>query len=125
MATPAPLQPMSALPAERLRTKTRVAIAGLGSIGLAVARRLVRGDVPTAQLVAVATRDQVRGRAALDALDCDASIVGLDCSGAHARELEDAAPYLEQNPTDRGTVTACAQSTRGRGEPLRPATAHE
>src|SRR6185437_388369 len=78
MATPVPLQSMSPLPAKGPRTKTRVAIAGLGASGLAVARRLARGDVPTAQLVAVATRDQARGRAALDALDCDASIVGLD-----------------------------------------------
>jgi aspartate dehydrogenase len=89
---------MSALPAERLRTKTRVAIAGLGSIGLAVARRLVRGDVPTAQLVAVATRDQVRGRAALDALDCDASIVGLDQLAEVADVVVECAPaaVLEQ-----------------------------
>ena len=43
----------------------RVAIAGLGAIGLAVARRVDAGEVPGLTLVAVASRDQDKARRTL------------------------------------------------------------
>jgi aspartate dehydrogenase len=43
----------------------RVAIAGLGAIGLTLARRVDRGDVPGLTLTAVAVRDATKARARL------------------------------------------------------------
>src|SRR4029079_1143263 len=42
-----------------------VGIAGLGAIGLAVARRIDAGDLPGIALTAVAVRDEAKAKAAL------------------------------------------------------------
>ena len=46
----------------------KLAIAGLGAIGLAVARRVDAGDLPGLTLVAVAARDQAKAKRALASL---------------------------------------------------------
>src|SRR5665213_4062231 len=46
----------------------RVGIAGLGAVGLDVARRLIDGDVPGVTLAAVAIRDADKARRALPQL---------------------------------------------------------
>jgi aspartate dehydrogenase len=47
------------------KTSLHVGIAGLGAVGLEVARRLIDGDVPGLTLAAVAVRDADRARRAL------------------------------------------------------------
>ena len=55
----------------------KLAIAGLGAIGLALARRVDAGDVPGIDLVAVAVRDRAKGREAVASLRSPPDIVGL------------------------------------------------
>lgn len=47
----------------------KVALAGFGAIGGAVARRLLAGDIPGMRLAAVAARDRQKARAALSAMN--------------------------------------------------------
>ena len=55
----------------------RVAIAGMGAIGTAVARAIVQGAIPGATLVAVSARDEQKCRAIVDALGSRAPILPL------------------------------------------------
>jgi aspartate dehydrogenase len=57
--------------------RLKVAVAGLGAIGRAVATKLASGAVPTAELVAVAVRDEVRGQQILDEIGSTADILPL------------------------------------------------
>ena len=70
---------------------TRVAVAGLGAIGRALARRLA-GDVPGVVLACVAARDQVKAKAWLDEHGISCPIVSLDDLPAHADLAVEAAP---------------------------------
>jgi len=45
----------------------RIAIAGMGAIGTAVARAIVQGAIPGATLAAVSARDEQKCRATVDA----------------------------------------------------------
>ncbi len=51
--------------AQTARPMTRVAIAGLGAIGAALARKLGAGEIPGIELVAVSARDHDKARATL------------------------------------------------------------
>jgi len=56
----------------------KIALAGLGAIGGAVARRVLAGGIPGIQLVAVSARDHDKARATLKAMNAGAvPIVGL------------------------------------------------
>jgi aspartate dehydrogenase len=70
---------------------TRIAIAGLGAIGRALARALDDG-VPGLALAAVAARDAGKARTWLEAQDIDCPIVALDEMPAHADLAVECAP---------------------------------
>jgi len=53
--------------AQNARPATKVAIAGLGAIGAALARKLGAGEVPGIELVAVSARDKEKARVTLGA----------------------------------------------------------
>jgi aspartate dehydrogenase len=56
----------------------RVAVAGLGAIGLQVARRLDAGDIPGLVLAAAAARDQGKARRQLDGFRAPVPLLPLD-----------------------------------------------
>ncbi len=78
-------------------TDMRIAIAGLGTIGRTLARRLADG-IPGLTLACVAARDEKKARAWLDAQQIDVPIVALDEFPAHADLAVECAPaaVLEQ-----------------------------
>jgi aspartate dehydrogenase len=72
---------------------TRIAIAGLGAIGRALARRLDEG-VPGLELACVAARDHGKAQAWLDEHGIPCPIVPLDAFPAHADLAVEAAPAV-------------------------------
>ena len=78
-------------------TDMRIAIAGLGTIGRTLARRLADG-IPGLTLACVAARDEQRARGWLDAQRIDAPVVPLEAFPAHADLAVECAPaaVLEQ-----------------------------
>jgi len=78
-------------------TDMRIAIAGLGTIGRTLARRLADG-IPGLTLACAAARDEKKARAWLDAQQIDVPIVALDEFPAHADLAVECAPaaVLEQ-----------------------------
>lgn len=56
----------------------RLAIGGLGAIGLSVARRVDAGDIPGLVLAAVSARDEVKARTKLAGLMASPALVPLD-----------------------------------------------
>jgi aspartate dehydrogenase len=77
--------------------ETRAAIAGLGAIGRAVARRLAGGDIPGVTLACAASRDLAKAQAFLDAagISCplvppaafpECADVAVECAPAEALE---------------------------------------
>jgi aspartate dehydrogenase len=71
---------------------TPVAIAGLGAIGMTLARHLARGAVPGMRLAAVAARDAAKARARLDSLPSDVPVCALAELPAHADIVIECAP---------------------------------
>jgi aspartate dehydrogenase len=69
----------------------RVAIAGLGAIGRAIARKLDEG-VPGLTLAAVAVRDPARAAGFLDSLSHRPQVVALEALGDHADIVIECAP---------------------------------
>ena len=59
------------------REPLRLAIAGLGAIGLPVARRVDAGDVPGLALVAVSVRDEAKAQKAMQGFRARPPLVGL------------------------------------------------
>lgn len=59
------------------REPLKVAIAGLGAIGLPLARRLDAGDVPGLTLVAVSVRDEAKARKAMSGFRQPPQLMGL------------------------------------------------
>ncbi|HEX2726283.1 MAG TPA: aspartate dehydrogenase [Beijerinckiaceae bacterium] len=84
---------------------TRVAIAGLGAIGKALARRLADG-VPGLTLAAVAARDHAKAQAWLDAQGIACPLVALDEFPAHADLAVEAAPAAILDQICRPMLTA-------------------
>lgn len=68
-----------------MRNSMTVAIGSLGTVGMALARRLVADSEINLELVAVSARDSERARKRLDDLHCDAKVVPL----AQLAELAD------------------------------------
>jgi len=59
------------------REPLKVAVAGLGAIGLPLARRLDAGDVPGLSLVAVSVRDEAKARKAMAGFRQQPQLMGL------------------------------------------------
>jgi aspartate dehydrogenase len=89
------------------RQDLKVAIGGLGAIGLAIARRLQEG-IPGLALAAAAARDETKARARLDALGSAAPVVPL---GALA---DDADIVVECLPSACFRAVAAPAIKRGR-----------
>jgi aspartate dehydrogenase len=70
---------------------TRIAIAGLGSVGRVLARRLA-GGIPGLELAAVAVRDQAKAQAWLDDERIACPIVALEDLPRHAEIAVECAP---------------------------------
>jgi aspartate dehydrogenase len=70
---------------------TRIAIAGLGAIGRALARRLAQG-VPGLVLACAAARDRAKAQAWLDEQHIDCPLVELDALPQHADLAVECAP---------------------------------
>jgi aspartate dehydrogenase len=70
---------------------TRIAIAGLGAIGRALARRLAQG-VPGVTLACAAARDRTKAQAWLDEHAIDCPLVDLDAMPQHADLAVECAP---------------------------------
>jgi aspartate dehydrogenase len=75
----------------RSQAPARVAVAGLGSIGRVLARRLVDG-VPGSMLAAVAARDEAKARTFLEGIGSTAPVVPLDRLGDAADVIVEALP---------------------------------
>ena len=73
------------------RAATRVAIAGLGTIGRALARRLHDG-IPGLTLACAAAHDRAKAQAWLDAEGIDCPLVELDALARHADLAIECAP---------------------------------
>src|SRR5689334_19164845 len=90
------------------REPMKLAIAGLGAIGLAVARRVDAGDVPGLELVAASVRDEARARKATAGLRAPPRLVALSA-------LADAADViLECLPAQHFLEVAQPAVVRGR-----------
>ena len=72
-------------------SRTRIAIAGLGAIGQALARRLAQG-VPGLELACVAARDHAKAKVWLDREGIACPIVPIDTFPDHADLAVEAAP---------------------------------
>jgi len=72
--------------------ETTVAIAGLGAIGITLARQLARGALPGIRLAAVAGRDTAKARARLESLPLEAPVCALSELPAHADIVIECAP---------------------------------
>lgn len=83
----------------------RVAIAGLGSIGRTLARKLADG-LPGLTLSAIATRDQAKARAWLEREGISCPIVTLDELPAHADLVVESAPASVLDQICRPMLTA-------------------
>jgi aspartate dehydrogenase len=79
------------MPAERRAVMTRVAIAGLGTIGRVVARRLSEG-LPGLTLACAAVGDRAKAQAWLDSQQIRCPLVALDAIPRHADLAIECAP---------------------------------
>jgi aspartate dehydrogenase len=70
----------------------KVALAGLGAIGMAVAQRLEKNQIPGMELTAVAVRDTAKAQAALSAMGSRARLVPLAELASHADLVVECAP---------------------------------
>jgi aspartate dehydrogenase len=75
-----------------VRKPLTVAVAGMGAIGAALARKIGSGALPDLRLRAVATRDHAKGAAALLAMGLDAELCKLEELGAYADIVIECAP---------------------------------
>lgn len=70
----------------------KLAIGGLGAIGLTVARRVDRGDLPGIALVAVSARDSTRARSRLEGFHSPPKLVTLGELAEHADVVLECVP---------------------------------
>jgi len=70
----------------------KVAIGGLGAIGLQVARCLDRGEIPGLELSAVAARDQEKLKHNISSFRQPPRIMSVDNLGQHADVVIECAP---------------------------------
>lgn len=70
----------------------KLAIGGLGAIGMAVARKLDAGEIPDIVLTAVSARDQARAKAKLAGLKGSPVLVSLEALADHADVVLESVP---------------------------------
>ncbi len=90
MAVPA--LPMPGGIRQPARSSVTVAIAGLGTIGTAVARALARREIPGVELAAVAARDHAKARATLAAIPALVPVVAIAELASAADVVVECAP---------------------------------
>jgi aspartate dehydrogenase len=73
-------------------TTTRIAIAGLGAIGKTLAKRIAAGTIPGTSLGCVASGDEAKARAWLEAEGIKAPVVALSAFPDHADLAVECAP---------------------------------
>lgn len=89
-----------------LRKPLTVAIAGMGAIGMTLARKLCAGAVPSVELTAVATRDSAKGAAIMRDLRVDVPVCGLGELADHADIIIECAPANVLDQIVRPTLSA-------------------
>jgi aspartate dehydrogenase len=72
--------------------RTRLAIAGMGTVGATVARAVATGVLPETEITAVAARDVDKCRRTLDQIGCDAPITSLHDLHRNADVVLECAP---------------------------------
>ena len=70
----------------------RLAIAGLGAIGLPIARRVDAGDVPGLELVAVSVRDEAKARNSMASFRAPPTLMGLSALAEAADVIVECLP---------------------------------
>jgi aspartate dehydrogenase len=70
----------------------KLAIAGLGAIGLPVARRVDAGDIPGLTLVAVSVRDEAKARKAMASFRAQPQLIGLSALSDMADVIVECVP---------------------------------
>lgn len=84
----------------------RVAVAGLGAIGLEVARKVDAGAVPGVRLTAVATRDKAKAGQAVASFSRVPAIVALDELPTHADVVVESIPSAHFRAAAEPTLKA-------------------
>jgi aspartate dehydrogenase len=85
---------------------TRVAVAGMGAIGIAVVRAVAGGAVPNSVIAAVASRDVTKCQRILGELGCDAPVVPVGRLHELADIVVECAPAAILDSIVRPTVAA-------------------
>ena len=95
-------------PSDSRRTgiRTRLAIAGMGTIGATIARAVANGALPETEITAVAARDVNKCRRTLDQIGCDAPITSLNELHRNADVVLECAPAAIFEQIVRPTVSA-------------------
>ena len=88
---------------------TRIAIAGLGAIGRAVARRLADGKIPGGTLACIATGNEAKAKAWLETQKIDCPIVALEDFPKYADLAIECAPAAMLDRICRPMLTAGKQ----------------
>jgi aspartate dehydrogenase len=86
--------------------RTRLAIAGMGTIGAAVARAVATGALPQIDITAVAARNADKCRRTLDQIGCDAPIASLNDLHRNADVVLECAPAAIFDQIVRPAVSA-------------------
>src|SRR5688500_7448854 len=73
-------------------TPLKIGIAGLGTIGKVIARKLADGGVPGAELACVAVRDPIRAQGYLDGIGSRAHIYDIESLAREADLVIESAP---------------------------------
>jgi aspartate dehydrogenase len=89
------------------RTPIKIGIAGLGAIGQALVRTIVRGDIPDICLGGVAARDPDKGKAMLASLGAEAPICDLSRLPEHSDIVIECAPAAVFDQIVRPALAAC------------------
>jgi aspartate dehydrogenase len=92
--------------AGRPGVRTRLAIAGMGTVGASVASAIASGLVPETEITAVAARDVDKCRRTLDQIGCDALITSLKDLHLNADVVLECAPAAIFEQIVRPTVSA-------------------
>jgi aspartate dehydrogenase len=87
-------------------TPVRLAIGGLGAIGLEVARRVDAGDLPGIVLVAVAARDQTKAERLADGFRSRPRLLPLETLADHADVVIECVPPAHFRTVAEPTVRA-------------------
>ena len=92
--------------AGRAGVRTRLAIAGMGTVGAAVVKAVVSGLLPETEITAVAARDVEKCRRTLDQIGCDAPVTSLQDLHRNADVVLECAPAAIFEQIVRPTVSA-------------------